>query len=54
MTTRIMIVDDEPAIGKLLVYQLRSFGYQASYVNDGLAALRRFAPERFGLIGLSV
>src|SRR5262245_20430758 len=54
MTTRIMIVDDEPAIGKLLVYQLRSFGYQASYVDDGLAALRRFALEQPDLVLLDV
>jgi CheY-like chemotaxis protein len=49
-----MIVDDEPAIGKLLVYQLRSFGYQASYVDDGLAALRRFALEQPDLVLLDV
>src|SRR5262245_24801698 len=54
MTTRIMVVDDEPAIGKLLVYQLRSFGYQASYVDDGLAALRRFALEQPDLVLLDV
>src|SRR5262245_28546773 len=54
MTTRIMIVDDEPAIGKLLVYQLRSFGYQASYVDDGLAALRHFALEQPDLVLLDV
>jgi DNA-binding response OmpR family regulator len=49
-----MIVDDEPAIGKLLVYQLRSFGYQASYVDDGMAALRRFALEQPDLVLLDV
>jgi DNA-binding response OmpR family regulator len=54
MTTRIMVVDDEPAIGKLLVYQLRSFGYQASYVDDGMAALRRFALEQPDLVLLDV
>jgi DNA-binding response OmpR family regulator len=54
MATRIMIVDDEPAIGKLLVYQLRSFGYQASYVDDGLSALRRFALEQPDLVLLDV
>jgi DNA-binding response OmpR family regulator len=49
-----MVVDDEPAIGKLLVYQLRSFGYQASYVADGLLALRRFALEQPDLVLLDV
>ena len=41
MTTRIMVVDDEPAIGKLLMYQLAGFGYQVSYVQNGLEALQR-------------
>jgi DNA-binding response OmpR family regulator len=49
-----MVVDDEPAIGKLLVYQLRSFGYQASYVDGGLLALRRFALEQPDLVLLDV
>ena len=54
MTTRIMVVDDEPAIGKLLMYQLRSFGYQVSYIQDGLLALQRFALERPDLVLLDV
>jgi DNA-binding response OmpR family regulator len=54
MTTRIMVVDDEPAIGKLLVYQLRGFGYQVSYIEDGLLALRRFALEQPDLVLLDV
>jgi CheY-like chemotaxis protein len=54
MTTRIMVVDDEPAIGKLLMYQLGSFGYQVSYIQDGLLALQRFALERPDLVLLDV
>jgi DNA-binding response OmpR family regulator len=54
MTTRIMVVDDEPAIGKLLIYQLRGFGYQVSYVSDGMLALRHFVLEQPDLVLLDV
>jgi DNA-binding response OmpR family regulator len=54
MATRIMIVDDEPAIGKLLLYQLSGFGYQASYIQDGLLALQHLTAERPDLVLLDV
>src|SRR6476646_10021134 len=54
MATRIMVVDDEPAIGKLLLYQLSGFGYQVSYVQDGLSALQRLTAERPDLVLLDV
>lgn len=54
MTIRILIVDDEPAIGKLLTYQLRSLGYQTSYVQDGLLALRQLIREAPDLVLLDV
>lgn len=54
MATRIMVVDDEPAIGKLLIYQLRGFGYEVSYVPDGLLALQRFVLEKPNLVLLDV
>jgi len=54
MATKIMIVDDEPAIGKLLIYQLSGFGYQANYVQDGLSALQRLTAERPDLVLLDV
>jgi DNA-binding response OmpR family regulator len=54
MATRIMIVDDEPAIGKLLLYQLSGFGYQVSYIQDGLLALQRLTAERPDLVLLDV
>jgi len=54
MATRIMVVDDEPAIGKLLIYQLRGFGYQVSYVSDGMLALRHFVLEQPDLVLLDV
>ena len=54
MATRIMVVDDEPAIGKLLLYQLSGFGYQVSYIQDGLSALQRLTSERPDLVLLDV
>jgi DNA-binding response OmpR family regulator len=54
MATRIMVVDDEQAIGKLLIYQLRGFGYQVSYVSDGMLALRHFVLEQPDLVLLDV
>jgi DNA-binding response OmpR family regulator len=54
MAIRIMVVDDEPAIGKLLLYQLSGFGYQVSYIQDGLSALQRLTAERPDLILLDV
>ena len=54
MATKIMVVDDEPAIGKLLLYQLSGFGYQVSYIQDGLSALQRLTAERPDLVLLDV
>jgi CheY-like chemotaxis protein len=54
MMTKIMVVDDEPAIGKLLGYQLRGYGYDVTYVSDGLLALQRLERERPDLILLDV
>jgi len=54
MATRIMVVDDEPAIGKLVTYQLTSCGYQVSYIQDGLLALHRILAERPDLVLLDV
>ena len=45
MTTRIMVVDDELAIGTLLLYQLQNLGYEAVYVQDGMQALQRVLLE---------
>jgi DNA-binding response OmpR family regulator len=54
MATKIMVVDDEPAIGKLLMYQLSGFGYQVCYIQDGLLALQRLTAERPDLVLLDV
>jgi DNA-binding response OmpR family regulator len=49
-----MVVDDEPAIGRLLCYQLRDCGYEPTYVPDGLLALQRLEREQPDLILLDV
>lgn len=54
MSTRIMIIDDEPAIGKLLVHQLTMLGYKASHYVDGILALERFEAEQPDLVLLDV
>lgn len=54
MPTRILVVDDEPVIGKLLLYQLTELGYQVSYVQNGLLALQRVLAERPDLVLLDV
>lgn len=51
--TKILIVDDEPAIGKLLMYQLSS-SYAVTYISDGLSALERIERERPDLVLLDV
>jgi CheY-like chemotaxis protein len=53
-TMKVMIVDDEPAIGRLLSYQLHGFGYDVCYVQDGLQALECVLIERPDLILLDV
>lgn len=54
MTIRIMVIDDEPAIGKLLTYQLTACGYQVSYIQDGLLALHKLYIEHPDLVLLDV
>jgi DNA-binding response OmpR family regulator len=51
---KIMVVDDEPVIGRLLTYQLHGFGYDVCYVQDGLRALERVLLEEPDLILLDV
>ena len=54
MHAKILIVDDEPAIGTLLTYQLRGNDYAVQYVSDGLSALERIERERPDLVLLDV
>jgi CheY-like chemotaxis protein len=49
-----MVVDDDEVTGRLLLYQLQGFGYQAFHVQDGLQALQRVLIEQPDLILLDV
>lgn len=50
MTARILIVDDEPSIRKVLQAHLRRFGYEVEAVSDGGEAVARLEIEPFHLV----
>jgi DNA-binding response OmpR family regulator len=51
---RILLVDDEQAVQKLLSYPLRKEGYDVVSARDGREALDRFAEQRFDLVVLDI
>ena len=51
---RILLVDDEQAVQKLLSYPLRKEGYEVVAAHDGREALDRFAEQRFDLVVLDI
>ena len=51
---RVLIVDDEPEIGRILATILRAAGFDAAAVNGGRAALARLAEVPADLIILDV
>src|SRR5919201_5974149 len=51
---RILLVDDEQAVQKLLSYPLRKEGYEVVPAHDGREALDRFAEQRFDLVVLDI
>src|SRR3954470_274644 len=51
---RILLVDDEQAVQKLLTYPLRKEGYEVVEARDGQEALDRFGEERFDLVVLDI
>ena len=51
---RILLVDDEQAIQKLVAYPLRRDGYDVVAARDGREALDRFSAEPFDLVVLDV
>ena len=53
-SSRILLVDDEPAIQTLLAYPLRKDGYDVVSAVDGREALDRFAEQRFDLVVLDI
>jgi DNA-binding response OmpR family regulator len=52
--SRILLVDDEPAVQTLLTYPLRKDGYEVVSATDGRQALDSFAEGRFDLVVLDV
>jgi DNA-binding response OmpR family regulator len=51
---RILLVDDEHAIQKLLTYPLRKEGYEVVPALDGREALDRFEAQQFDLVVLDI
>ena len=51
---RILLVDDEQAIQKLLAYPLRKDGYDVICADSGADALKRFRVGEFDLVVLDV
>ena len=52
--SRILLVDDEPAVQTLLAYPLRKDGYEVVSATDGRQALDAFAEGRFDLVVLDI
>ncbi|MEI8334297.1 MAG: response regulator [Chloroflexota bacterium] len=54
MATRILIVDDDPNVQRLLSYTLRQEGFEATVAADGAEALRLWEAERPSLVLLDI
>src|SRR3954451_11927359 len=52
--TKILVVDDEANVQRLLQYTLKQAGYTVAVAGDGLEALKVWASEQPGLILLDV
>lgn len=50
MNARVLVVDDEPAVGRALVRLLARAGIEATAETDALAALYRMEQEAFGAV----
>jgi DNA-binding response OmpR family regulator len=53
-TTRILLVDDEQPVQKLLTYPLEKEGYEVVHALDGQQALRAFDEQQFDLVVLDI
>ena len=54
MTSRILVVEDEPAIRDAVAFGLRREGYDVAEADDGVVALERALTESFDLIVLDL
>lgn len=54
MSTRILVVDDDPVLSELVSYILRAEGYEAVVANDGEEGLRKFQATQPDLVVLDV
>lgn len=50
MTTRILIIDDDPGVRRMLVEMLRRDGYEVAEAEDGRAGMQRFREEPAALV----
>ncbi len=50
MSTRILIVDDEPAVARGIARLLNSYGYRSDWVTSAAAALQSSVHNRFSLV----
>jgi len=54
MPARVLCVEDNPQIGRLICGELVAAGYRCDWVQDGATALRRFADGGFDLVLLDL
>ncbi len=54
MAARILVVDDDPNVQRLLTYTLKQEGYEVSVATDGAEALKRWSTEHPDLMLLDV
>ncbi|HTS14334.1 MAG TPA: response regulator, partial [Candidatus Sulfotelmatobacter sp.] len=54
MAARILVVDDDPNVQRLLTYTLKQEGYEVSVATDGAEALKRWSAEHPDLMLLDV
>jgi DNA-binding NtrC family response regulator len=47
---KILIIDDEPIVGKRLVPALTKTGYEVEFFESGVAGLKRIEEERFDIV----